>query len=70
MVENEELEKKRQKGRDKVRLWRAKKRKENHELHHQKKGEEIKKCKDNLKNTRKESKPVNDTMKTSNFLYY
>ena len=70
MVENEELEKKRQKGRDKVRLWRAKKRKENHELHRQKKREENKKYKDKLKNTRKESKPVNDTMKMSNVLYY
>ena len=70
MVENEELEKKRQKGRDKVRLWRAKKRKENHELHHQKKREENKKYKDKLKNTRKESKPFDDTMKMSNVLYY
>ena len=70
MVENEELEKKRQKGRDKVRLWRAKKRKENHELHCQKKSEENKKYKDKLKNARKESKPVNDTMKMSNIIYY
>ena len=59
MVENEELEKKRQKGRDKVRLWRAKKRKENHELHRQKKREENKKFKDKLK---MQGKKVNQLM--------